>query len=192
MFGCSLSDLLLDFLGHRIVVIVSGQQNSSGVFQDWVRSAPEHEEVVLVGLADDDPWLDLAQVVVVVHEDAGFGDVDHWDSTDQLMVVEGVDPSYVVYPDTGVWILSIPVMLAREAVVVGIKAFDNPPVASDVTHVCEVFLAIILRDSTLAIVWQLISAPVIENAVREFGKLANISCFLDFAVQITPRGCLIA
>jgi hypothetical protein len=173
VFRSCFSDDILDIFGHRIEVIVSGHENTSGVLQDWVRSAPQHEEIVLIGLADDDPWLNLAQGIIVVHEHTGLGHVHYGDSADLFVMVERVDPGHVVHPNAGLWILNIPIVLAREAIVVRVQPFDNPPVPSDVTDVGKVLLAIILCNSAFSIVWQLISASVSKNAIGKLGKLGN-------------------
>ena len=71
-------------------------------------------------LADDYPRLNLGQVVIVVHEDSWLSNLDRWECSDDLVSVEGVHPGYIVVPNTSILILSVYIVLAREAIVVGI------------------------------------------------------------------------
>ena len=144
-----------------------------------------------MGLADHDPRLNLGQVVIVVHEHSWLRYLNGRECTDNLVAMEGVHPGYVVVPYTGILILSISVVLAREAVVVRIETLDDPPISFNVTHISKIFLSIFLRNLAYSIIWHLVSAFMTKDTVGELCKISNVSGLFDLTIEITAWLCLI-
>ena len=81
------------------------------------------------------------------------------------MTVECVDPSYVIVPNTGIFVLMVPVVLAWETVIMRVQSLDHPPIPLDRGYISEVFLSIIFRHLAVAIIWHLIFTLIVENAI---------------------------
>ena len=100
MLGRSLAEDFLDVGGHVGVVVVARHKDATGILKDGIIAAPQHQEIVRMWHANYNPWLNLGQVVVVVHKNTWLRNIDHWIGPDQLVAVEGVDPGYVICPYT--------------------------------------------------------------------------------------------
>jgi len=187
-FGQNGSELITNPGGHVVVVFVLGEEDATSVLKDWVLSAPEHHEIVVMRFADDGPWLCLVEPRVLVDVVTWLGHGDSRNRPDgSFGPVVGVDPSNIILPYILDVVMDVPVVLTRETVVMGIDSLCDPPFALNISNAGQVLLSIVLSDSALHVVWLLWLAAILEDTLGHFRESRKVSVLSDFAVEVTAE-----
>ena len=134
------------------------------------------------------PWLCLVEPWVLMNVETWLSHSDSWNCSDgSFGPVVGINPCYIILPDILDIVMDVPVMLTREAVVMGIYALCNPPFPLDISNTSKILLSIVLSNSTSHIRWLRWLAAVLEYALSHSCESRKIRILSDFTVKVTTK-----
>ena len=129
-------------------------------------------------------WIPVDEVTWIWHSD-GWHDSNEW-----LTLFEGVDPCDIVDPLLIFFVELVSVVLAREAIVVRVHTFNDPPFAFNCGDVSQVSLSTGGVDSTCHVIWIFVSAFICVKALSKNCEIFDTSSLSIFNLTIKLRSWL--
>ena len=144
-------------------------------------------------LGNDDPRFSLVEAWIPVDEVTWVWNSDGWHNTNEwLFLLEGVDPCDIVDPLLIFFVELVSVVLAREAIVVRVHSFDDPPFAFDGRNIGQVSLSTSCIDSACHIIFFYFSACIfgVVKALSKNCEIFDTSSLSIFNLTIKLRSWL--